>query len=43
MKVLLGNNKACTMEEIRTMRIKVEDGTKRILQSVRIILDLNRI
>ena len=41
-KVLLGDNKACIMAGIGTIKLGSEDGSERILRKVRYILDLER-
>ena len=42
-KVLLGDNyKACIVARIGTIKLGLEDGSKRILREVRYVLDLKR-
>ena len=41
-KVLLGNNKACTVKGVGTIRIKMEDGMKIFLLVVRFFLELKK-
>lgn len=38
-QILLGNNKACKVNEIGTMRLKTGDGIERILNDVRYVLE----
>lgn len=41
-QVLLGNNKACNMIGIGSIKLKLLNGTERILQEVRHVPDLRR-
>ena len=41
-QVILGNNKACDVQGIGTVRLKLHDGVERMLQQVRCIPGLKR-